>query len=371
MPTATPCPASATAWRRSLLLISLALAAGGCGETAPRSAEVRPVRTVVVEPQTVEDDRRVVGEVRPRFESELGFRVAGKVTARLVDVGTAVKKGAVLARLDQQDYRNKLKAAEADHAAAQAALTESQGAENRLARLLATGTTTRSTYDAALKNFRTAEAKLASARAALQLARDELGYADLHAEFDGVVTAVGAEPGQVVGSGRMIVRLARPEDKDAVFAVAEAAFGDRRAKERPEVTVALLSNPAIVAAGTVREIAPVADPATRTYQVKVSLRDPPEEMRFGGSVVASRKSAGAPVVVLPGSAMFDRAGQPAVWVVDPAAGVVGLKDIVVARYETDRVIVGEGLSRGDIVVIAGVNRLRESQKVRLADGAAR
>lgn len=351
-------------------LASLGLLMTGCGEQAPKTPEVRPVRTAVVDPKPIDDDRRAVGELRARYETDFGFRVSGKVVSRTVDVGVAVKKGDPLARLDEQDHRNKLKSAESDVVAAEAVLVEAQGSEGRLRQLLSTGATTRANYDASLKNLRSAEAKLVSAKASLELAKDQLTYAELHADFDGIVTAVGAEPGQIVNVGQMIVRLAQPNDKDAVFAIAETAFRQRPAQP-PEVIVSLLSNPSIVADGVVREISPVADPTTRTFQVKVTLRNPPEQMRFGGSVVGRLKSLTAPVVVLPGSALFDKGGQPAVWLVDPKSRTVGLKPVVVNRYETDRVVIGEGLSKGDIVVTAGVNRLREKQVVRLAEEAAK
>ena len=352
---------------RFLLLLGLAAWLGGCKAETQNTVEVRPVRTVVVDPKPIEDDRRAVGEIKPRYESDLGFRVAGKVVSRAVDVGVSVKKGDLLARLDEQDYRNKLRSAEADIVAAEAVLAEAVAAEGRLKQLLSSGTTTRANYDVAVKNMRSAEAKLDSAKAALQLARDQLAYAELKAEFDGIVTAVGAEAGQVVNVGQMVVRLAQPQDKDGVFAIAESAFRNKPEKT-PEIIVALLSNPAIEAEGTVREVSPVADPATRTYQVKVTLRDPPGLMRFGASVVGRLKMTTAPVVVLPGAALFDKDGKPAVWIVDPAAGTVALRPVVVARYEADRVVVAEGLAKGDVVVTAGVNRLRESQKVRLAEG---
>lgn len=355
---------------RKLLCIGLALSAAACGETTPRQSEVRPVRTLVVEPRPIEDDRRAVGEVRARHESDLGFRVSGKVVSRLVDVGVIVKKGDLLARLDDQDYRNRLKSAEADIAAADAVLEESRNAEARQRQLLTTGATTRSNYDAAVKNLRSNEAKLVSARAAMELAKDQLRYAELKAEFDGIVTSIGAEPGQIVNVGQMVVRLAQPNEKDAVFNIAETAFRERPSQP-PEIIVSLLSNPDIVADGVVREISPVADPTTRTYQVKVTLKNPPDQMRFGASLLGRLKATTAPVVVLPGSALFDKAGQPAVWLFDPATGTVALKPIVVNRYETDRVIVGEGLTKGDIVVTAGVNRLREKQKVRLTQEAAK
>lgn len=339
----------------------------GCGSETPKEPEIRPVRTVVADPKPIEDDRQAVGEVKPRQESDLGFRVAGKLVSRAVDVGVTVKKGDLLARLDEQDTQNKLKSAEADVSAADAVLTEARGSEARLRQLVETGATTRANYDAALRNLRSAEAKLESSRAALALARDQLAYTELKADFDGIITAVGAEPGQVVSTGQMVVRLALPEEKDAVFAIAESAFRDRKPNERPEIIVRLLSNPEVVADGVVREISPVADPATRTFQVKVTLKSPPLQMRFGSSVVGRLKATTSPVVVLPGAALFEKGGKPAVWVVDKQSGAVALRPITLARFESDRVVVSEGIAKGEVVVTAGVNRLREGQKVRLAE----
>ncbi|MFM9846501.1 MAG: efflux RND transporter periplasmic adaptor subunit [Hyphomicrobiaceae bacterium] len=355
----------------NLLALGLALAAAGCGEAASEKAvEVRPVRALVVDPKPFGDPRSAVGEIKPRYESDLGFRIAGKITQRTVDIGSLVKKGDVLAHLDDQDYRNKAASAETDIVAAQAVLIEAQAAEGRLRHLLGNGNTTRANYDVALKNLRSAEAKLESAKTALKLANDQVNYCTLRADFDGIVTATGAESGQVVNVGQMVARLARPDDKDAVFAIAESILASRPSDSaRPEIIAQLLSNPEIAAEGQVREISPVADPVTRTFQVKVTLKDPPEQMRFGGSVVGRVKASTTPVVVLPGSALFDKAGQPAVWIVDPASGSVLLKPVTVGRYETDRVVIGAGLVKGDVVVTAGVNRLRENQKVRVAEGS--
>jgi RND family efflux transporter MFP subunit len=356
----------------SALSLALALVAGGCGkEAAPKAPEVRPVRTVVVDPKSIDDDRQAVGEIKPRTESDLGFRVTGKLISRPVDVGVSVKKGDVLARLDEQDFQNRLRSAEADVVAADAVLAEARGSEGRLRQLMASGTTTRANYDASLRNLRSSEAKLESAKAALALAKDQLAYAELHAEFDGVVTATGAEAGQVINTGQMVVRLAPPGEKDAVFAIAESAFRERPDADKPEIVVTLLSNPQLIAEGVVREVSPVADPATRTYQVKVTLRDPPAQMRFGSSVVGRLKGTTAPVVVLPGSALFDQGGKPGVWVFDRATGTVALKAVSVTRFETDRVVLSGGLVKGEIVVTAGVNRLRAGQKVRLADEAVK
>jgi RND family efflux transporter MFP subunit len=358
------------AHKHKLVSIAVVLAVGGCDAGVSKEPEIRPVRTVVVDPQPIEDDRSAVGEIKPRYESDLSFRIGGKLISRTVDIGVSVSKGDVLARLDSTDNGNRLRSAESDVVAAQAVLTDAQSTEGRLKQLLSSGTTTQANYDTALKNLRSAIAKLDAAQAALNLAKDQLNYSDLHADFDGIVTAAGAESGQVVSAGQMIVRLAQPRERDAVFSIAESAFRDRKDEnQRPEVTVALLSNPNMAADGVVREISPVADPTTRTYQVKVTLKDPPGEMRFGGSVVGRLKTSTAPVVTLPGSALFDKGGTPAVWVFNATDGTVGLKTIAVARYETDRIIVSDGLAKGDIVVTAGVNRLREKQKVRLAEGA--
>ena len=218
--------------RWGLLVVAGAALLGACDSPSAKAPETRPVRTVTIDPKPIEDDRQAIGEVRARYESDLGFRVGGKVTARLVDVGVSVKKGAVLARLDEQEYRNKLKSAEADIVSAEAVLVEAQGSEGRLRQLLTTGVTTRAAYDTAVKNLRSAEAKLDSAKAARDLAKDQLSYTDLVAEFDGIVTATGAEAGQVVNAGQMIVRLARPTDKDGVFNIAEVGLPDKASAGR-------------------------------------------------------------------------------------------------------------------------------------------
>jgi len=363
---------------RAYLIAIAVLIAGALGVYAylgrkpaveARPPEIRPVRTVVVDPRSIDDDRQAVGDLRPRHESSLGFRVSGKVVSRAVDVGVAVKAGDLLARLDEQDFQNKLRAAEADVTAAEAVLTEARANEERQEQLLAKGVTTRTNYDAALRNRRSSEAKLDSGKAALALAKDQLNYAELRADFDGIITAVGAEPGQVVTVGQMVVRLAKPGDVDAVFNIAESAFRDRKPDERPEVVVTLLSDPAIVSEGRVREVSPIADTTTRTYQVKVTLAAPPPAMRFGSSVSGRLKERTAPVVVLPASALYDAGGKPAVWVYDAASGEVGLRPVVVARFEAGRVVIAEGLAKGEVVVTAGVNRLRKGQKVRLVTGA--
>jgi RND family efflux transporter MFP subunit len=362
--------------RRLKLTIALPLVLGLGGLAAlawPRSeahdapaseqAEIKLVRIMKVKASLVSEGLSAIGEIRPERETDLGFRVSGKLIERRVDAGITVRKGELLARIEDQDYRNRLLSAKADQASADAVLVEAKAAEDRSRKLLEKGYTTRANHEVAVKNLRSAEAKLKSASVALAMAEDQLAYTELHADFDGIVTSVSAEPGQIVNTGQAILRLADPEAKDAVFQIAESVFADQHQGKPPRVIVSLLSNPQISVSGSVREIAPVADEATRTYKVKVALSDAPEEMRFGASVAGRVDQAAEPVVVLPGGALFESEGKPAVWTVDPASELE-LKSVTIARYEADRVIVKSGLDNGDIVVTAGVNRLREHQKVR-------
>jgi RND family efflux transporter MFP subunit len=356
--------------RRSLMLAALACLLAGCKEEAEvRAPEVRPVRTVEVERRALTDSRTAVGEIRPERDIDLSFRVSGKLVERLVDVGDGFRAGDVLARLDDEDYVHRLTSARGDVAAAEAVLVEARGQQERTAKLYRDGFATRPQMDSAVKGLHSAEDKLESARAALKLAESQLAYTALVADFDGIVTATGAEEGQVVNTGQLILRAADPDRVDAVFAVSEEALGrDIGATRGTPVVVSLLGDPGVVARGTVREVSPVADAATRTYQVRVGLGQPPAAMRFGASVNGRVERQGEPVVVLPASALFDAGGEPAVWVVDPAASQVTLKPVAIGRYEADRIVVAAGLAEGELVVTAGVHQLRENQKVAILKG---
>ncbi len=351
----------------ALLAVLLAPALAGCPEQARHEAAapvIRPVRTVTVEPETFRIPGTVTGTIEARADADLGFRIAGKLIEREVEVGDRVKAGDRLARLDDQDQRNALRTAEANLAAAQGEQVQARNEETRKRELLANGNTSQSLYDAALLAMRTADAKVVAAQAALQAARDKVGYTELRADRDGVVTAVGAEPGQVVEAGGMVVRVARPEEREAVFNVAET--GLRAAPRDPVVEVALAGAPDVVAMGRVREVAPQADPVTRTHTVRIALENPPDALRLGATVTGRLKQEPAPVIELPETALFEEGGRSAVWVVDPAERAVRRRAVTVRpRDAGGPVIVTEGLSRGDIVVIAGVHSLSEGQRVRL------
>lgn len=346
-----------------LALVGVALLAGCDGKEAKPEAEVRPVRAVVAHSEEWVEFPSQVGEIRPHTESDLGFKISGRILERKVDLGAIVHKGDILARLDEQDQRNQLTASQADVASAQASLVQAEAEERRQAKLLEQGWVSKARYDMAVKARDTARAALSAAAAKSRLSGDQVGYSILHAPEDGAVSAVGAEPGQVVGAGQMVVRLAVLGKKDAVFTLAESAV--LRLPKDPMVEVHLLDAVDVMAQGKVEQIAPNADPVTRTYTVKVALSDPPEAMRLGMSVVGRVRIEGQNVISLPASALFQNEGEPAVWVVNPKDDTVSLVKVTVAQNDANRVLVASGLAEGAVVVTAGVQRLWPGMKVRL------
>jgi len=331
-------------------------------EEKAATPDIRPVRTVTVEPSQAGETLSLTGEIQPRYQADIGFRVNGKILQRPVDVGTQVKKGDLLARLDPQQYRQDFEVAKAEVAAADAEVTRSRAQELRQGELLKNGHTTQVKYDQAVKAFKTAQAQADAARARQVQASENLGYTELKADNDGVITTIGADAGQVVSAGQMVVRLAQPGEREAVFNVAEATF--KTPPKNPTVEVKLVSNLDIKTEGKVRYVSPQADPTTRTYTVRVSLPDAPSQMRLGASVVGSVTVSEGESITIPGSALFQKDGQPAVWLVEKN-NTVQLKPITVERYQGDSVVVGNGLAKGDVVVTGGVQKLLPGQKVRL------
>jgi RND family efflux transporter MFP subunit len=353
---------------RAVGILVLLSALSACKkQEAAAPQEVRPVRTVTVEPKEAGETLSLTGEIQPRYQADLGFRVNGKILERPVDVGTQVKTGDLLARLDPQQFRQDLEVAKAEVAKADAEVTRARAQEYRQRELLKNGHTTQVAYDQALKTFKSAQAEADAARAKQVQASENLGYTDLKADANGVISAIGAEPGQVVSAGQMVVRLAQPGEREAVFNVAEATF--KNPPKDPAVEVALVSNPDIKTTGKVRYVSPQADPTTRTFTVRVSLPDALPQMRLGANVVGSVTVNEGQVVSIPASALFQKDGQPAVWLVAKDS-TVQLKPITVARYQGDAVVVGGGLARGDVVVTGGVQKLLPGQKVRLMQASA-
>jgi RND family efflux transporter MFP subunit len=329
----------------------------------PAAPEIRPVRVVTIENRTDGEVISVTGTVQAQTEVNLAFRIDGRMVERLVNVGDAVEAGQVIARLDPENEQNALRSAQAAVAAAAGQLAEARNNYDRQRQLLEGGWTTRVRYDQALQQRQTAQAQLDTVHAQLAIAEDRLSYTELIADAEGTVTARGAEPGEVVRGGQMIVQLARQDGRDAVFDVSPQIKD--RAPADPVIDVSLTMDPSVTAIGRVREVSPRADPATGTFQVRVGLSDPPPQMRLGSTVTGRMELDGSGGIAIPASALTGTEGQPAVWVVDPTNMTVALRAIEVARFDQASVFVARGLEPGDVVVTAGVQALRPDQKVRL------
>lgn len=327
--------------------------------------EIRPVRVVTVESGNGGDSVSLTGRVQAESEVNLAFRIDGRMISRAVNIGDTVTTGQEIARLNPENEEDGLRAAEATLQGARGQLIEARANEQRNRSLLAQNFISQAAFDRITQVANSAQAQVDAAQAQVGISRNRLGYTRLLADASGVVTAVGAEPGEVVQGGRMVVQVARKDGRDAVFDVS-ARLKDI-APANPDITVTLATDAAVTAKGRVREVSPRADPVTGTFAVRVGLIDPPATMRLG-TTVSGRMQVGAPKgIELPASALVRDQGRSAVWVVDPQAMTVSLRTIELLASDPERVRVAAGLNPGEIVVAAGVQALRPGQKVRLLE----
>jgi RND family efflux transporter MFP subunit len=325
--------------------------------------EPRPVRTVTVEKQQAGVTITLTGRIDAQDEVTLSFRIAGRIMESDLKLGDRVKPGQVLARLESQNERNALRTAQANLAAAQGQLTQARNHFERMETLLADGWTTRVRFDEAKQARQSAQSQVDDAEAQLKTAHDLVSFTELEADAPGTVTATGPRAGEVVQAGQMIVTLARQDGRDAVFDVPAQLI--RSAPTDPEITVSLTDDPTVTAAGRVREVAPQADPVTRTFAVKVGLTEPPAAMRLGATVTGRMQMDDSTIIEIPASALTKFNGQPAVWIVDPSSLSVSMRNIDVLRYEPSTVAVSQGLDAGEVVVTAGIQALHPGQKIRV------
>jgi RND family efflux transporter MFP subunit len=350
-------------WASGLAFAALLLL-GACDSHEPAPVpEIRPVRVITVDKQTGGDTVSLTGTIQAQNEVNLSFRIEGRMIERLVNVGDTVEPGQLIAILDPENERNALRSAQAAVSAAASKLTEARGNYDRQRQLLDGGWTTRAAYDAAVRARQTAQAEVDNAQAQASIAEDRLSYTKLLADSAGTVTERGAETGEVVRPGQMIVQLARKDGRDAVFDVPPQIKD--QAPADPEITVMLTMDPSVAAIGRVREISPRADPVTGTFQIRVGLSDPPPQMRLGVTVTGQMHIDRGGGISIPATALTGSDGQPAVWIVDPATMTVALRNIEVGGFDQSRVLVERGVAPGDVVVTAGVQALRPGQKVRL------
>ncbi|MEO5736603.1 MAG: efflux RND transporter periplasmic adaptor subunit [Variovorax sp.] len=347
---------------RSGAALFLIAALAACTKAPPPEEPVRAVKVITIGATAFATEPEFSAEVKARVESRLGFRVAGKITKRQVDLGQQVKAGQVLAQLDPQDYRL---AAEAARAQSAAALTNRDLASADLKRyreLKEQNFISGAELERRETTYKAAQAQLEQAQAQLSSQGNQASYTTLVADVSGVVTAVEAEPGQVVTAGTTVVRIAQDGPRDVVFAVPEDRAG--LVKVGSPVTVRGWANDS-EQEGTVREVAASADPVTRTYSVKVAI-DAADAPALGATVYARPKSlgrSGTAVIKLPTSALRQDGQASAVWVLDKATMTVRSQPVQLATADGNEAVVAGGLSPGTLVVVAGVHVLSPNQKV--------
>lgn len=344
-------------------LAALAISLAGCNDkVAENATPTRPVLVATAHYEAEQPERSFVGTIKPRIEADMGFRVPGKVAKRLVEVGQTVDVGQPLATLDEVDLKLQAEQAEAEFRAATGVLAQAAAAEQRAKDLKAKGWTTDAQLDSAKAAADEARARLNRAERSVDLTKNSLSYATLVADAPGVVTATLIEPGQVVASGQAAIRVARFAEKEAVVAIPETLLN--RAKDGA-ATVTLWSDPDRKYQAKLREIAPSADPATRTYLAKFSLPGADDRVSLGMTATLTLADpATQRVARLPLSALFNEGDSPSFYVVDDA-GSVTLKPVIVKAYESGDVVVTGGVEEGTKVVALGVQKLDPAQKVRV------
>ena len=342
--------------------IASALAVAGCKQEAKTPEPVRPVLSTVIEP-AASGSTVAVGTVQPRYQTNLGFRVLGRLIARPVNVGDLVTEGQTIAAIDPTALELAVQSAKADLSKAEALLENAIGTEERKRVLIKTDATTRQMVDDAEQVRAGAQASTARARANLAKAIEQLGYAQVKADFAGVVTAVSAEVGQVVSPGQSVVTVARPDVREAVVDIG-GDFPLPLTVGLP-FTVGLQLLPDVQVQGQIREIAPQADSVTRMRRVRITLNDPPESFRLGSTITA-RPSKAYSRLRVPVSAVLKKGDETFVWVVDELTSTVSLHKVDLSEDEGGIRVTG-GLTAGTRIVTAGIHSLEQGQQVRIQE----
>jgi len=337
---------------RAAVLLAVAVSAAGCNSKA--AAPPRPPLLVRAQAVRLEDYMpgiTLTGEIQARVQTDLSFRVSGRVVARNADVGQHVDAGAVLAKVDPAEPQADLDAANASVKSAEATLRQAQAAYDRQKSLIDLGFATRSSFDTAQQNLRIAQGSLDQTEAQAASAKDALSYSDLQTDKAGVITARYIEVGQVAQAAQPAFTLAVDGPRDAVFNVYESLFFLKPASNR--IVLTLVSDPKVRATGHVREVAPAVDPRTGTVRVKLEIDDAPTAMSLGSSVIGSDAFESRKVAALPWSAAASMDGKLAVWVIDPASKAVSLRAVQPEAFEKEKLLIREGLKPGEIVVTEG------------------
>lgn len=347
----------------AVLLVALLMAAG-CRSEKEQAVDMPSVKTMTVTRTGEIGESSYAGEVKGRYESQLAFQVGGKVSRRHVDLGSRVKAGDVLMEIDTKDIKESENMAAAQVEAAKAQLVLAEANLNRYRKLYEEAAVSQAQYDQFRTSYDSAMAAVRQAEAQYAQSKNAFLYSKLTADVDGVVSAVAAEAGQVVAAGQSVVTLVRDGDLEVEIQLPENRL--QSIFEGTPAAVTFWATGGLTVMGSVREIAPAADPASRTYKVRVSLVQPPSEVRIGMTANVIFASKIEEILTIPLSAVYQTGETPNVWVVENQA--VHLQPIVIDGFGDDRVQVLSGLAGGEVIVTAGVHKLREGQQVRPLEG---
>jgi membrane fusion protein, multidrug efflux system len=346
---------SQIAWVLTLPLV-------GCNEPpSVQPVPPRPVNVWQVSDASHAEASLLTGEIAAHEETELGFRINGRIQRRLVDVGQTVSPGDTLATLDPTDTETQYRIAQASLVEARSSAQLAAMTDRRMSLLAPKGAISRVQLDEARANRDTAAARLEGAQSTLKNAHNQLGYTRLLSPMAGVVTGVTANTGQVVGAGQTVLRLASAAGSDAVFNVPSALLGQLRTQK--SICIRWVDDPAVTTRGTLRDISPQADVQTRTWRVRYTLDQPPEEMAMGATVIGMVPTTGEQTFQVPASALTRTGDQPALFIVDHRTNTLHLTAVLLADYTAESVLIKRGLHKGDWVVTAGVSQLHDGEKV--------
>jgi RND family efflux transporter MFP subunit len=343
--------------KRSILLFVLAAVLAGCSkEPAPAAKTERPVLTMVAGSVATDGGNTYSGEVRARHEAQLGFRIGGKIVERLVDAGARVKAGQALMRLDSGDAGLQLGSDEAQYQLAEADA-------KRYRELRSKGFVSQAALDAK-------EAALTAASAQAGLSRNQSAYTTLYADHAGVIAAIMAEAGQVVGAGQPVLRLAQDGEREVAIAIPESQLADLKVGSVAEIVLLAAGDSAAPLAGRLRELSPAADPASRTYAARVTLtqHDPSVALGMTARVrfPTNKKNGG---LLIPLSAIFQQDKRAAVWII-AADRTISLRPVQVAAYRDDGAVIAGGIAAGERIVSNGVHRLAAGEKIRIIESGS-
>lgn len=346
-------------------LAAMALLAG-CQEEPPQKADIRPVKVIVAKSAPTEKTVSYSGEIKPRVETTLGFRVSGKIIDRLANTGDRVNAGQVIARLDATDLKLAEASAKASVISARTRLEVARLALERAKSLYPNGYISKSTLDSRQLEFDSAKSALEAAENDASQAVNAVSYAELKAGAGGIITAVLAEPGTVVSAGSPVFTLAEDGGLEVEIDVPEHEV--QAQKPGQTAAVKLWANADVTAKATIREIAGSADAQTRTYTVRAVIENPPPAMRLGmTATLILTQTAGQPGIVVPITALLPLSDGVAVFTVDKESKTVRQRPVATGALSGDGITVSGGIQDGDIVVTGGVQFLKEGMQVRLAE----